>query len=79
MFENLQPGAKRLLTIYATLHSSVFPFLLSKNITMFASGFTQTAFFCFYPTHVLQQNRALLVQNSMIFTQTPNAHTTKLC
>ena len=49
----------RVLKIYATTHTSVFPLLLSSNITTFASGFTQTAFFCFYPTHLLQQKQSI--------------------
>ena len=49
----------RLITIYGTAHSSVFPFVLDKNLTTFASGFTQTAFFSFYPNHLLQQKQCI--------------------
>ena len=49
----------RTITVYATTHSSVFPLLLSKNLTTFASGFTRSAFLSFYPTHLLQQKQCI--------------------
>ena len=54
-----QNNENQKLTIYGTSHASVFPFLLSKNVTTFASGYTQTSFFCFYPTHLLQQKQSI--------------------
>ena len=40
-------------------HSSVFLLLLSRNLTTFASGFSRSAFFTFYPSHLLQQKQSI--------------------
>ena len=37
----------------------MFPLPLSRNMTTFVSRFTQTAFFLFYPTHLLQQKQSI--------------------
>ena len=54
-----QLTANKIITVYAMAHPSVFPLLLSKNLTTFASGFTASAFFSFYLTHLLQEKQCI--------------------
>ena len=43
------------IKLYATSHHSIFPFIIEQNMTALASGFTHTACFTFFPTHVLDK------------------------
>ena len=42
------------------MHSTVYPVILNRNISVFAGGFTATTFFSFHPTHLLHDRIAIL-------------------
>ena len=69
--QSFQCDSSEFLRVYGTAHHSVFPLLLRKNMTSFAGGFTRTAFFSFYLTHILDSKHSIA---GPTFTQNHSIH-----